>query len=393
MKTLISLFSIILCLSYGKAQWVELDTGLENPPVFNDVYAITPDIVVVVGASGTILKTTDGGETWVQKPSGTTEHLRKVQFPTPEIGYVVAAGNAFLKTTDGGETWFPIDTGTDCFFYNFSCVDENLIFITCSGNLMKSEDGGGVWNEIAPLSGGEIQFLNNEIGYAGEDTGGFFKTEDGGETWQELIGIPRPFQFLDENIGFYYMTGLYKTTDGGNNFELLGAGEGDLFSHIFVIGEDATWGILMGLLNGDGSSRGIVKILPSEPYTETIAWEDNDEIDMYSIHFANENIGYIVGIKNGKGAIWKNGTGINTMSMEEHLIEKLKVYPNPVSGKLNIDFDKPTKADISLTDMTGKKVYTQSFTENKISIDVRNIVAKGIYILKVNNYSQKIIIN
>ncbi len=143
MKPIFTFFIFSLLAFISKAQWVELDTGLENPPVFNDVYAITPDIVVVVGANGTILKTTDGGETWVQKPSGTTEHLRKVQFPTPQIGYAVAAGDAFLKTTDGGETWSPMDTGTDCFFYNFSCVDENLIFITCSGNLMKSEDGGG----------------------------------------------------------------------------------------------------------------------------------------------------------------------------------------------------------------------------------------------------------
>ncbi len=256
--------------------------------------------------------------------------------------------------------------------------------------------GGGTWNDIAPLTGGEIQFLNNEIGYSGEDAGGFFKTEDGGETWQELIGIPLPFQFLNENIGFYYMTGLYKTIDGGNNFELLGAGEGDLFSHIFVVGEDTTWGILMGLLNGDGTSRGIVKVLPSDPYTEVIVWDNNPEIDMYSIHFSDENTGYIVGIKNGEGAIWKNGTGVNTMSTEEQSIERLKIYPNPASNELNIVFDKPVKADVALTDITGKKVYSKSFNAKKIKVNTKQF-PKGIYMLSVKtkerNYTKKIIIN
>src|SRR5690554_2297352 len=130
MRILFTIFIFSFFIFSSKAQWVELDTGMENPPVFNDVYAITPETVIVVGNNGTILKTTDGGETWVQKPSGLTADIRKVQFPTPEIGYAVTVGDALLKTTDGGEIWEVVDVGVDCFFYDFSCVDENLIFIS-----------------------------------------------------------------------------------------------------------------------------------------------------------------------------------------------------------------------------------------------------------------------
>jgi len=399
MKTLISLFSIVLCLSYGKAQWVELDSGVDVP-YFSDVYAITPDIVVVVGANGTILKTTDGGETWWQKPSGTTENLRKVQFPTPDIGYAVAAGDTFIKTTDGGETWLPIDVGSNCYFHSFSCVDENLIFATCSGNLIKSEDGGEVWNEIAPLTaGGEIQFLSSNTGFAWEEFNFDYlsKTENGGEIWDEINGAS-PVHFLNQEVGFYYNYGLYKTIDGGNNFLNLGFGEWGYLTDIFAPSENNVWGILVGLLNGDPSSHGIVKVSPVEPYSETIAWDDDPNIDMLAIHFSDESTGYIAGFKQGKGAIWKNGTGINTMGTDELTVpNEIKVYPNPVSNELNVVLENPEKAEVVLTDITGKLIFNKSFeNKNKITIHTSEF-PKGAYILSIKtqnqNFTKKIIIN
>lgn len=182
MKTLISLFSIVLCLSYGKAQWVELDSGVDVP-YFSDVYAITPDIVVVVGANGTIIKTTDGGETWVQKPSGTALNLGQVQFVTSEIGYVISSGfeSILLKTTDGGETWVPKNIGEIHFLSGLSCVNENLIFISSGNTLLKSENDEDFTVVNSDFDYEEILFVNNEVGFAWNQY--FFnlsKTENGG---------------------------------------------------------------------------------------------------------------------------------------------------------------------------------------------------------------------
>jgi len=405
MKTLISLFSIILCLSYGKAQWVELDTGMENPPVFNDVYAITPDIVVVVGANGTILKTTDGGETWVQKPSGTTSGLGEIQFPTPDIGYITADGGTLLKTIDGGETWNVIDTESGFSLAGLSCVDENLIFISTSNNaILKTEDGGENWETIEvtlPLLS-QIQFLNSDIGFLWESFGSVLsKTENGGGVWNNLTGLAAgPAHFLDEEIGFCYNGSLLKTTDGGDNFVNLGFGGAGLLFDIFVINENNVWGIIPGDLGGDPSSHGIANItsLDSENYIETIAWEHNDEIDMLSIHFSDETTGYVVGMKYNKGTIWKNGTGINTMSISENELSynNIKIYPNPVSNKLNLVFDRPMRVDISLTDITGKQAYSITLNTNKTTINTQGF-PKGAYILSVKTgdktLTKKIIIN
>ena len=370
-------------------------------PYFTDVYAITPDIVVVVGANGTILKTTDGGETWIQKESGTTENLQKVQFLTPEVGYVIGNSGILLKTTDGGETWISIDTGQTANFEGLSIVDESLIFISYYNNLIKSEDGGNTWVNYSMNSFfyNYIQFFNSLIGYSAKESGSLAKTIDGGQTWQELSGFI-PFYFLNENIGFYHDGGLLKTIDGGNNFGYIGSGINELFSNIIAINENIIWGIFAGLLNGDGTTRGIIKISNNETYTETIAWDNNPQIDMLSIHFANEITGYIAGYKDGKGAIWKNGTGINTMGINE--VEKnngIKVYPNPASKEINIEFNKllSENTTVSLTDLSGKKVFSKTYINlDKITINTAAL-PKGIYILSVKseqgNFSQKIIIH
>jgi len=225
MKKLFTIFIFSLLSFSLKAQWVELDTGMENPPVFNDVYAITPDIVVVVGADGTILKTTDGGETWVQKDSGTTNGLNKIQFPTPEVGYIVG-DSGLLKTTDGGETWSAIETGEITDFSGLSCVDEDLIFISGYTLLLKSENGGNsftIINTDIDYYYPQIQFLNTEIGFTWDPSTYNFillKTENGGETWDEVNG-ESPIHFLDEDVGFYYSSGLFKTIDSGENFNII----------------------------------------------------------------------------------------------------------------------------------------------------------------------------
>ena len=69
------------------------------------VFFIDHDIGIAVGDSGTILRTTNGGATWVARTSGTTEDLHAVSFADPDTGIAVGDEAAILRTTDGGRTW------------------------------------------------------------------------------------------------------------------------------------------------------------------------------------------------------------------------------------------------------------------------------------------------
>ena len=77
----------------------------------NEVQMLDNNSGWVVGNFGTILKTTDGGNTWIPKTSGTFVDLKGVCFITPNIGWIVGEGGLILATSDGGNTWTPESSG------------------------------------------------------------------------------------------------------------------------------------------------------------------------------------------------------------------------------------------------------------------------------------------
>jgi len=84
-------------------------------------------------------------------------------------------------------------------------------------------------------------------------------------------------------------------------------------------------------------------------------------------------------------------TGINEMS------SNISVFPNPASDFVMVNFDNSNKYDVSLIDITGKKIIRQESNNQNCKIDVRNI-NDGIYFLQImqNNVvvkTQKIVIS
>jgi photosystem II stability/assembly factor-like uncharacterized protein len=61
-------------------------------------------IAFSAGYSGVILKSTDGGLSWVQQASGTNVILRDIEFADTLFGYVAGDNGTILKTTNGGVT-------------------------------------------------------------------------------------------------------------------------------------------------------------------------------------------------------------------------------------------------------------------------------------------------
>ena len=64
----------------------------------------------IVGDTGTILKTTNGGTSWDPLPSGVSSHLRGVFFLDADQGYACGDAGTILVTSDGGASWRPQDS-------------------------------------------------------------------------------------------------------------------------------------------------------------------------------------------------------------------------------------------------------------------------------------------
>ncbi|HZW40648.1 MAG TPA: T9SS type A sorting domain-containing protein [Ignavibacteriaceae bacterium] len=76
----------------------------------------------------------------------------------------------------------------------------------------------------------QFYFISEDVGWFGNLSKQLYKTTDGCKTWSiqniDSISFSRVIQFMDDSSGFFHTTGkgysnLYKTTNQGNNWELI----------------------------------------------------------------------------------------------------------------------------------------------------------------------------
>lgn len=412
MRKIITLLLILIAVPLH-SQWVEQNSGVDK--ALNDVYCITQDLVFVVGNNGIILKTTDGGTNWIQKNSGTTQNLMKVQFVNSNVGFAFGAGT-LLKTIDGGENWNPIDIGgTNNFYYpcGLSCVSENVFYISSGLWLKKTINGGITFETVEELPIGQnienIQFLTEQIGYKkGPDK--LYKTNDGGNTWTVILNsfYNGTFFFLTQNIGFVNFSGaLYKTIDGGLNFSIIEFQNESMLQgvDIFCLNENVIWEVEgLFLLCGCPPKYCITKKDQLEsPENQVI--NNCDLVDgwnsmLSAIHFANDTNGYVVGYFSytgdmgppvSIGTIFKNSTGSMLGTNKGDKKNEITIYPNPASDNIIVSFSENSKNTffVEITNCLGEMIFSKFYqTENTAMINVESF-SKGIYFLTITSQEKR----
>lgn len=71
------------------------------------------------GEGKTLLKTKDGGKTWVEKLGGGGGYIESFYFKNATTGWAGLTGNFIYRTDDAGETWSPIAIPNGGSFYQF----------------------------------------------------------------------------------------------------------------------------------------------------------------------------------------------------------------------------------------------------------------------------------
>lgn len=75
------------------------------------------------------------------------------------------------------------------------------------------------------------------------------------------------------------------------------------------------------------------------------------------------------------------GHTVLLLSTEDFTSEEFKVYPNPASNILNIEFSNSNKTEIEIYNILGKRVFTKIINQSQ-SINIESLIT-GIYILKI----------
>jgi hypothetical protein len=98
----------------------------------------------ISGASGTILKTTDGGNSWNLQATGTNFALFSVDFIDADKGWASGPLGTLLHTTDGGNNWTADSLFTPASFENVFFVSPQTGWIVGdAGMILKTTTGGG----------------------------------------------------------------------------------------------------------------------------------------------------------------------------------------------------------------------------------------------------------
>ncbi len=98
--------------------------SITTSPVFGLSF-VSSTFGTAVGDSGTILRSTNRGATWVSQSSGTRQPLLAVSFVDANLGNTVGYSGTVLRTTDGGGTWTPQDSGTFLNLFGLYFADAN----------------------------------------------------------------------------------------------------------------------------------------------------------------------------------------------------------------------------------------------------------------------------
>jgi photosystem II stability/assembly factor-like uncharacterized protein len=220
-------------------QWTQLSTPTR---VALTSVASADGELWVAGHSGVILRSSDNGDTWARQRIDiwNPENVEPSQgapildllFLDANTGFAVGAFSTLLRTTDGGQTWValslkgeapaaeaapaedaaPADEG--------SGMDDSGVLL--AGDLVLEDEVDPHLNAIGRDAAGTL--------YIAGERGSMFRSRDNGDTWQRL-GFPYEgsmFGVVTWDAGHVLAFGLrgnvYESTDGGDSWSRLDTG-------------------------------------------------------------------------------------------------------------------------------------------------------------------------
>ncbi|MDP3445573.1 MAG: YCF48-related protein, partial [Ignavibacteria bacterium] len=241
MKLLQFVLIIFFLTSFSLAQsgWFKQKSGTTenlNAVFFTNIYN-----GIIVGANGTLLRTTDGGTNWVKLLSSTTNNLKKILFADSLSGIIIGDNGTIITTRDGGTTWNNPLSAIEYSFADLSFIDANngIAVGTSFPNIIyKTTDGGLTWNRISELNIASfkperihqddfnIVVIGLSYGYSE-----VYQSINDGKSWQLVFseggdGYTDAY-FFDSKTGYLltqsgsfaqYNSSVYKTTDGGKSW-------------------------------------------------------------------------------------------------------------------------------------------------------------------------------
>lgn len=221
----------------GGRTWVRQSAGSEAD--INDVYFAHTGTGLIVREDGLILKTTDGGQSWRQTKAPYAEPLTRIALVDAQRGWALQVHGPILQTADGGETWeiawrVRDNTDGDDFYYTdllYRDAYQGWV-VSNKGRILHTTDGGRSWKQQRAPTGGEervysIAFADAQHGWAAGGDGLILHTTNAGDSWTpQPSGVSWDLNTVTAvNASTAWVVGdggvILRTTDAGASWSVL----------------------------------------------------------------------------------------------------------------------------------------------------------------------------
>lgn len=112
--------------------------------------------------NGRLLRTKDGGLTWVRLSRLSEEFSRictSIKFVESRSGFIVGLRGLLLSTGDGGITWQRQNVGTEHDLYKVLAADRKHVWVSGQkGSVLETSDGGSLWRAVKLGIENDIRF-------------------------------------------------------------------------------------------------------------------------------------------------------------------------------------------------------------------------------------------
>ena len=405
---------------FSQGSWEKIDSPTIN--LLKKVFFVDSSNGWACGSQGTIIHTSDAGQTWTIQNSTVESFIVDIFFLNELNGWAITQretapfGTTLLKTSNSGDTWQSENYPENHVFMNTVFYLDTLNGFVGGTYIAKTTNGGLSWikanvdsNIFSTVPVYNLIFYNRQIGYACGGTidfvGVIWKTTDSGLNWKSN-GVS-PDQVFDIAVldslnvislsgdpeGIYSIVAIY-SSDGGNNWNTE---------------ELQMYGLSFSLkfrtpLEG-WSASGLKFIYTSDKGNTWIEKQTPDSSIIYDLQFVNSQTGYAVG---DKGVILKFvpppvNVGEEPVTVNTYML--YQNYPNPFNPTTKIRYIIPTSPlargktkegfiTLKIYDMLGKEVANlvdqyQPAGSYEVEFDAKNLPS-GVYFYTLNtgSYSQ-----
>jgi len=222
--------------------------------LLNDVDYFSNGDLIAVGNNGTVLTNSGGTSIWINQPAISQYNIKAVQIVNPTDVVILDEIGQVYMSTDAGVSWtatnsMPPDL-SPAEDIHFNTLQDGWVIGQGGTSLNHTSDGGNTWIPVPDIGGAYVSVdVEGSSIWANNVSGSFSRSSDNGNSWIQGVFSGYPHQimdmdFYDENIG--YAVGWYgeafRSSDGGATWQILPTPNADdQLTDIYLVGPDELW--------------------------------------------------------------------------------------------------------------------------------------------------------